>query len=360
MDKTVFQRLLATALQKGASDIHLQVGAHPLLRVNGDLLEIKYHPLAPEETHAVVEEIVSQSISPQDIDTITEIDLSYNMEGYGRFRTNIFRQRGFFNVVLRVIPISVKPFAELNLPPVVSKIAGLRRGLVLVVGATGNGKSTTLASMIEHINNTRRAHILTIEDPIEFIFKNNKAVISQREVGYDTPSFAKATVAAMRQDPDVIYIGEMREQETVDVAMKAAETGHLVLSSLHTNDCVGALARLIGFYPSDQEAGVRKRLSDSLLAVIALRLMPMKDGAGRIPAVEILRVTRTIQECIRDASKTSEIASYMEKGMEMYEMQTFDSHLLQLVKDDKVDLDAAKLVANKPEELERAIMLDGA
>ncbi len=359
MDKTVFQRLLATALQKGASDIHLQVGAHPLLRVNGELIEIKYHPLSPDETHSVVEEILSQSLAPQNIESITEIDLSYNLEGYGRFRTNIFRQRGFFNVVLRVIPIAVKPFAELNLPPVIGKIAGLRRGLVLVVGATGNGKSTTLASMVEHINNTRRAHILTIEDPIEFLFKNNKSVISQREVGYDTPSFARATVAAMRQDPDVIYIGEMRERETIDVALKAAETGHLVLSSLHTNDCAGALARLISFYPPDQEITIRKRLSDCLMAIIALRLMPMKETAGRIPAVEVLRVTRTIQECIRDSAKSSEIIAYMEKGAEMYEMQTFDRHLLQLVKDDKVDIEVAKQVANNPEELARAIMLEG-
>ncbi len=359
MDAAILQKLLITAFQKGASDIHLQVGSQPLLRINGELLEIKYHPLTPADTQAVVTEILSHTIQRHPLESLSEIDVSYSLEGQGRFRANIFRQRGSFGVVLRVIPIVIKSFAELHLPPVLSKIAGLRRGLVLVVGATGNGKSTTLASMVEFVNKTRRAHVVTIEDPIEFLFKNNKSVISQREVGTDTPSFTKATVAAMRQDPDVIYIGEMRDVETVDVAIKAAETGHLVLSSLHTNDCVSALARLIGFYPPDQEAGIRKRLADCLMAVIALRLLPGKEVIGRIPAVEVLRVTRTIQDCIRDASKTSDIPGHMAKGEEMYEMQTFDSHLFRLVKENKVDLEAAKLASNNAEELERALMLEG-
>jgi twitching motility protein PilT len=358
MDSAVFQKLLVTAVQKGASDIHLQAGAMPLLRINGELLEMKYHLLTPAETRMVAQEILAQTIQQNALETLSELDVSYSLEGYGRFRANIFRQRGSFGIVLRVIPITIKSFEELNLPPVLARIAGLRRGLVLVVGATGNGKSTTLAAIVEHINTNRRAHVITIEDPIEFLFKNNKSVICQREIGVDTPSFTKATVAAMRQDPDVLLIGEMREAETVDVAIKAAETGHLVLSSLHTSDSASSLARLIGFFPSEQETGIRKRLSDCIVAIIALRLLPSKGGIGRIPAVEVLRVTRTIQECIRDATKTDDIQHYLEQGAELYEMQTFDRHLRTLVREDKVDLEAAKLFANNPEDLVRSIMLE--
>lgn len=359
MDIPIFQKLLVTAVQKGSSDIHLQVGSQPLLRVNGELMEVKFRPLVPADTLALVKEILSQTIQHNTPESISELDVSYSIEGYGRFRANIFRQRGSFGIVLRVIPITIGSFQDLNLPPVLENIAGLRRGLVLVVGATGNGKSTTIAAMVEHINTTRRAHIVTIEDPIEFLFKNNKSVISQREVGSDTPSFSKATGAAMRQDPDVIYIGEMRDAETVEVAIKAAETGHLVLSTLHTTDAVSSLARLIGFYSPDQETGIRKRLSECLMSVIALRLLPRKDVVGRLPAVEILRVTRTIQDCIRDSSKTGDIPGHMEKGYELYGMQTFDSHLFRLVKENKVELEAAKLASNNPEVLERSIMLDG-
>ncbi len=359
MDVTVFHKLLTSAIQKGASDIHLQVGYPPLMRVNGELLEVKYHPLTPEETLGVAEEILSNTYRREKLADLSELDVSYGLEGQGRFRVNLFRQRGSISVVLRVIPISIKTFKELSLPPVLDQITNLRRGLVLVVGATGNGKSTTLAAMIEHINETRRAHILTIEDPIEFLFKHKMSVISQRELGSDTPSFGKALHAALRQDPDVIMIGEMRDAETVEIALKSAETGHLVLSSLHTTDAVKTIARLIGFCTPDQEATVRGRLADSLMAVISLRLLPMKGQLGRIPAVEILRVTRTIQECIRDPAKTGDIPQHMVKGAEMYGMQTFDQHLLALVKDGKVDLDAAKLACNDPAELERAIMMEG-
>ncbi len=359
MDTATFQKLLIAAIQKGSSDIHLQVGSQPLLRVNGELLEVKFRPLTSADTLAVAKEILSQTILQSPLEAISELDVSYSIEGHGRYRANIFRQRGSFGIVLRVIPITIGTFQDLNLPTVLESIAGLRRGLVLVVGATGNGKSTTIASMVEYINSSRRAHIVTIEDPIEFLFKNNKAVISQREVGSDTVSFSKATVAAMRQDPDVIYIGEMRDVETVEVALKAAETGHLVLSTLHTTDAVSSLARLLGFYPHDQEHGIRKRLSECLMAVIALRLLPRKDIVGRVPAVEVLRVTRTIQECIRDSTKAGDLPGHMEKGYDLYGMQTFDSHLFRLVRENKVELDAAMLVSSKPEELHRTIMLEG-
>jgi twitching motility protein PilT len=358
MDVDLLHKLLVSAVQKGASDIHLQVGYAPLMRLNGELLEVKYRALQPADTRRIVEEILKQSYANQDLDRLSELDISYSVEGHGRFRVNIFRQRGSFGVVLRVIPITIPPFSELNLPSVVEQISNLRRGLVLVVGATGMGKSTTLAAMVEFINNNRRSHIVTVEDPIEFLFKHKRSVISQREVGTDTPSHTVAAVAAMRQDPDVIFIGEMREAETVDVALKAAETGHLVLTSMHTTNAINSIARLLGFFAPDQEPAIRKRIADCLMCVIALRLLPRKDQPGRIPAVEIMRVTRTIQECIRDPAKTAEIAVHMQKGSDIYGMQTFDQHLLELVRENKVDIQVAKVAATNEEELERSLMIE--
>jgi twitching motility protein PilT len=359
MDVAIFHKLLISAVQKGASDVHLQAGHPPLLRINGDLMEVKYHPLSPDETAAIAEEVLAHTYRKDQLSSLTELDVSYGIEGQARFRVNIYRQRGTFAIILRVIPVIVKNFTELKLPPVIEQISNLRRGLVLVAGATGNGKSTTLAAMVEHINQTRRAHILTIEDPIEFLFKNKMSAVSQREIGCDTPGFAPALTAALRQDPDVIMIGEMRDAETVEIAMKAAETGHLVLSSVHTLDSVNTIARLMGFYPGDSEPIARKRLADCLMAIISLRLLPTKGVLGRVPAVEILRVTRTIQECIRDAGKTADIPSHLEKGQEMYGMQTFDQHLVKLVKDGSVDLEVAKLSATNPADFERAIMMEG-
>ncbi len=359
MDVSIFHKLLVSAVQKGASDVHLQAGHAPLLRINGELMEVKYHPLSPEETASIAEEVLSHTYRRDQAATLTELDVSYGIEGQARFRVNIYRQRGTFAIILRVIPVVVKSLAELNLPPVIEQISNLRRGLVLVAGATGNGKSTTLAAMVELINQTRRAHILTIEDPIEFLFKNKMSAVSQREVGCDTPGFGQALKAALRQDPDVIMIGEMRDAETIEIAMKAAETGHLVLSSVHTLDSVSTIARLLGYYPGDEEPIARKRLAECLMAVISLRLLPTKNILGRVPAVEILRATRTIQECIKDASKTSDIPSHLQKGQEMYGMQTFDQHLVKLVKEGAVDLEVAKTAASNPSDLERAIMMEG-
>ncbi|MEJ2367302.1 MAG: PilT/PilU family type 4a pilus ATPase [Acidobacteriota bacterium] len=355
MDTGVFQRLLVNAIEKGASDVHLQVGSPPLLRVRGELAEVKYHPLSPDETAAIVEEVLSKTYRSETLEQLSDLDLSYSLEGHGRFRVNIFRQRGTFSVVLRVIPIQVGAFKDLALPPVLEQIAGIRRGLVLVTGSTGNGKSTTLAAMINHINETRRTHIVTIEDPIEFLFKHKLSVISQREVGSDTPSFRRALQAALRQDPDIIFIGEMRDRDTLEVALKAAETGHVVFSALHTQDALKTLNHLIGFFPGSQEQQVRSRLADCLMAVISLRLLPWKGTHGRIPAVEILRTTRTIQECIRDASKTQAVTRYMEEGGDIYGMQTLDQHLLKLVKEGKVELEMAKIAASNPSSLERRV-----
>ena len=359
MNPILFKKLLIAAINKNASDIHLQVGASPLFRINGELLQVKFGPLTAKDTYAIVDEILSQSIIQIPASkSLAEIDVAYNLEGHGRFRANIYLQSGAYNIVMRAIPVSIKSFAELNLPPILEKISSLQRGLVLVVGATGNGKSTTVASMIQHISNTRRSHIVTIEDPVEYVFENNKSVISQREVGTDTESFSKATVAAMRQDPDVIFVGEMRDKETVDTVLRASETGHLVISTMHTMDSINAISRLIAFYPADQEANIRKRLSNCLVSVIAQRLMPRIDVIGRIPAVEILWVTQGIQDCISDSSKTNDIHLYIEKGRDMYGMQTFDHHILALLKAGKIDLETAKQATNKPDELDRALMLE--
>jgi len=359
MDAQLFKKLLVAAINKNASDIHLQVGASPMFRVNGELLQVKFAPLTPKNTHAIVDEILSQSIMQIPAsNSIAELDVAYHLEGHGRFRANIYLQRGAYNIVLRAIPASIKSFSELNLPPVLEKISSLQRGLVLVVGATGNGKSTTVASMIQHINNTRRSHIVTVEEPIEYVFENKRSVISQREVGTDTESFSKATVAAMRQDPDVIFVGEMRDKETVDTVLRASETGHLVISTMHTMDSINAIARLVAFYPTDQEANTRKRLSNCLVSVIAQRLMPRMDRNGRIPAVEVLWVTQGIRDCICDSSKTNDIHLYIEKGKDIYGMQTFDQHILALVKAGKIDLETAKQATDRPDELERSLMLE--
>jgi twitching motility protein PilT len=286
-----------------------------------------------------------------------EFDVSYEIPGVCRFRVNVFRQRGSYAAVLRVVPLQIKSFEELNLPPVMTKIANLRRGLVLASGATGNGKSTTIAAIIEHINRTRKAHNVTIEEPIEFLFKNKMAVISQREVGTDTGSYASALHAAMRQDPDVIVVGEMRERSTVDIALKAAETGHLVVSTIHTPDAQRTIGRLISFFPVEEQTVVRERLAQNLMAVVSLRLLAGCSGFGRLPGVEVMLVTRSIEECIRNAEKTSEIPHYIQRGTEMG-MQTFDQHLIQLLREGKISLEAARLASTSPAELELMLTIE--
>jgi twitching motility protein PilT len=286
-----------------------------------------------------------------------EIDVSYSLAQRGRFRASIFRQRGAVGIVMRLIPIQVLSIEQLNLPPVLSEIADARRGLVLVTGATGNGKTTSMAAMLRYINETRHAHIITIEDPIEFIHEPQKCMIIQREVGADTESFKDAMTAALRQDPDVILVGEIRDRETAATCLKAAETGHLVMSAIHTPDAVATIQRYVGLFETDAQDVIRDRLGDTLQAVVCLRLVASKDGRRRLPAVEILRVTRTIRECIR-SGRLQDIPELIRKGRDLYSMQLFDQHLIDLVNAGAVSMETAIYASTNPEEFERALRVE--
>jgi twitching motility protein PilT len=286
-----------------------------------------------------------------------EIDVSYSLAQRGRFRASIFRQRGAVGIVMRLIPVQVLSIEQLNLPPVLAEIADARRGLVLVTGATGNGKTTTMAAMLRYINETRHAHIVTIEDPIEFIHEPQKCMIIQREVGADTESFSNAMTAAMRQDPDVVLVGEIRDRETAGTALKAAETGHLVLSAIHTPDSVATIQRYVGLFETDGQDVIRDRLGDCLQAIVSLRLIASKDGRRRLPAVEILRVTRTIRECIR-SGRLGDIPELIRKGRDLYSMQLFDQHLIDLVNAGLVSMESAIYASSNPEEFERALRVE--
>ena len=358
MDREKFCRLLRLGIEKGASDIHFQVGNLPLYRFNGNLVELRYKVLTPDDTEEIARQLLEGDDRAPDM-AFNELDLAYELPGEGRFRANISRQRKFFNIVLRVIPLQVASFDELNLPGALRDLAMLGRGYVLVTGATGMGKSTTLACMINEINRVRRSKIVTVEDPIEFVFTHDKSIISQREIGTDTASFPDALRAALRQDPDVIMVGEMRDLETVDTSLKAAETGHLVFSSIHTADVTSTIGRLVSFFPAEEHHQVRARLADNLKAIVSLRLLVDKKETGRVPAVEVVRSTRTIQECIRDPQKTAELPEYIARAR-TEKMQTFDQHLLDLLRANKISVETALGAASNPTDFQTTLALEGA
>jgi twitching motility protein PilT len=357
MDQEKLHRLLRLGIEKGASDIHFQVGYLPLYRFHGELVELRYKVLTPKDTEEIARMLLADEPRQESMD-FSEIDLAYELPGEGRFRVNISRQRRFFNVVLRVIPLQIRSFEELNLPGVLREISTLRRGYVLVTGATGMGKSTTLATMINEINRTRKSKIVTVEDPIEFVFTHDKSIITQREIGTDTQSFPDALRAALRQDPDVIMVGEMRDHQTVDTSLKAAETGHLVFSTIHTSDVLSTINRLLSFFPTEEQLQVRARLADNLNAVVSLRLLSTKKQTGRVPAVEIMRSTRSIQECIRDPAKTPELVDYIARGRSDH-MQTFDQHLLDLLRANKISVEMALASASNPADFQTKLSLEG-
>jgi twitching motility protein PilT len=343
--------VLLVALNNRASDIHLKVGQPPLLRIDGELVPLKdYSAMDASEIAKTAYQIMSERQRERFLREM-EIDMGYGISGLGRFRVNIFQQRGTIAVALRVIPFGIKGFEELNLPvEVMERIANEGRGLVLLTGTTGSGKSTTLAAMIDHINRTRRSHIITIEDPIEFLHRDYKGIISQREIGTDTENFAQALKMALRQDPDVILVGEMRDFETIETAILAAETGHLVLSTLHTLDAAETVNRIVAVYPPYQQKQIRLQLAGILKGVVSQRLLPRADGMGRVPAVEIMTSTARIRDCIVDKEKTLEIHDAISEGHATYHMQTFDQSLMSLLKRELITYDEALRHSSNPDD----------
>ena len=357
MEREKLYRLLRLGLEKGASDIHFQVDYLPLYRFHGELVELRYKLLTPQDTEAIARILCENDPMSREGDW-NERDLAFEIPGEGRFRVNISRQRRNLNIVLRVIPPQINTFVELNLPGVLTDIARAQRGYVLVTGATGMGKSTTLAAMLNEINTTRKCKIVTIEDPIEFVFAHEKAIITQREIGTDTASFPDALRAALRQDPDVIMVGEMRDLETVDTSLKAAETGHLVFSTIHTSDVASTINRLVSFFPTEEQLNVRARLAENLHAIVSLRLLVNKKENGRVPAVEVMRSTRSIQECIKDPGRTHEITDLIARGRGE-KMQTFDQHLLDLLRANKISVQTALNAASNPTDFQTKLEMEG-
>ena len=342
--------LLKAAHSHGASDLHLKVGSCPILRINGELSPLSTeNRLSQEDTLKIAFSVMSPG-QREVFKKKNDIDLAYSVPGLGRFRCNIFIQRGTIGLVFRVIPMRIPTIEELLLPDVLKKISMESRGLILVTGTTGSGKSTTLASMLDNINTNKTEHIMTIEDPIEYLHRDKRSIVNQREIGNDTESFSKALRAALRQDPDVILVGEMRDFETIQTALTAAETGHLVLSTLHTIDSTETINRIISVFPPYQHKQVRMQLASVLKAIISMRLVPRADGKGRVPAVEVLIATGTIKDCILDPDKTKIIPDAIAQGALHYGMQTFDQSLFNLFKTGLITYEEALRRATNPDD----------
>jgi twitching motility protein PilT len=347
--------LLRVATGHGASDLHLKVGAFPVMRIAGELHPVADAPRLKQEDTLDMAFAIMSNRQKQRFKEVSEVDIGYGVSGLGRFRANIFQQRGTVSIVLRVIPDQTKNVLQLGLPPVIDRIAEERRGLILVTGATGSGKSTTLAAMIDRINALRSGHIVTIEDPIEFLHRDKKSFVSQREVDVDTRSFAEALRGAMRQDPDVILVGEMRDYETIETALTAAETGHLVLSTLHTLDATETVMRIVSSFPSHQQKSVRIQLAGILKAVVSMRLVRAAKGAGRVPAVEVMVSTGLIRDYIVNEDKTSLIREAIAAGASQYGMQSFDQSLFQLVQSGLIGREEALHNASNADEFKMRV-----
>jgi twitching motility protein PilT len=351
--------IFKAAIENGASDIHLKSGDMVRARIHGKLVPMTEQRLTQEQVKELAMKLIPRERDRERIDDLFDLDCSWGLPGVGRFRVNILRQRGSFMVVMRTIPIGVPSFEELRLPPILSQIADAERGLILVTGITGSGKSSTQAAMVHHINKKFPKHIVTLENPIEFLHRDIKGAVTQRDVGTDTDSFMTGLRAALRQDPDVILIGEMRDTETIDTALKAAETGHLVISTLHTQNAFQTITRLLAVFPRDEQEIVRIRLAESLTAVVSQRLLPRKEGKGRVVACEIMVVTGTIRECILDPARAQEIPELIEEGRQHYGSQSFDQHLMDLVRKDQVDFEVAKANANNPADFDLKLNVFG-
>jgi len=358
LSEEMFHSFLQLAVKRQASDVHFEVGYPPTYRVFGELLAAKYPPLTHADTESIANFVLQApgaGFTPLDF---REVDRSYSLPGVSRFRASIFKQRGSWGAVMRTIPFQIPDFDLLNLPPVVKTISEARRGLIIVSGATGNGKSTTIASIINNVIQQERLHVITVEDPIEFIFPPGKGLVIQREVGADTASYTDALRAALRQDPDIIMVGELRDREAADICLKAAETGHLVITSLHTPDVPRAIGRLVGLFPADEQDTVRARLADNLQAVLALRLLMRSDSTGLVPAVEALLATSSVREMIRDPNKVNELLKYMETAGADLGMHSFDQYLYKLAEAKKIGIETALANATKRADLERQLMIE--
>lgn len=342
--------ILTAAVQKGASDVHLKAGLVPVIRKHGRLrpLFAEHPPISNTELEQMISEIMDEE-QAKAFRVRKELDLGYGVSGLGRFRVNIFRQRGTIRLVIRNVPHKVPTLTELNMPQVLSSLTKLERGLVLVTGVTGSGKSSTLAAMIDQMNAERNLHILTIEDPIEYLIRDRKSIVSQRELGHDTNSFSSALRSALRQDPDVILIGEMRDRETIEIALTAAETGHLVLSTLHTVDAQETINRILSAFEPHQHQQIRLQLGSVLKAIVSQRLATKADHSGFIPAVEILINNARCREMIETPDRTRDIIRVIEESRETFGMQSFDQHLSELVQSKAIEYDEALLLSTHPE-----------
>lgn len=357
MNRKKFENLLKLAVEEGVTDVILAVGETPIFRYHNSLMEVKSEFLEARDTELIARLLLQYRL--EDIATFTAMDVTYEIPDVGRFRASIFKQRTLFRIILRVIPIEIRSFTDLNLPLDLVNIAELRRGLVLVTGATGQGKSTTLSAIIEYINRTRKAHIITIEDPIEFTYQRARGLITQREINEDIPDYKTALRQALRQSPDVIMAGEVRDAETFESVLTAAETGHLTLSAIHTTDAQRTFTRILGFYPEQERQALRERLASNLVAIVSLRLLMRKDNQGRVPVVEMLRMNGVIAECLRSHERMPEIHSHIERGRDYYGMRTFDQDIIRLYEKGIIDKPTALLAATCPAEVERELAFNG-
>ena len=346
------EQIIKAAIDRGASDLHIKAGDVFRARIDGKLVPLTKQRLTPEQTRAIAAHLVPSEEDRARLDKLRDYDCSWGMPGVGRFRVNILRQRSSVMIVMRVIPFDVPTFDSLKLPSILTTIASAERGLILVTGITGSGKSSTMAAIVNHINQTQYKHIVTLENPIEFLHRDINSSVTQREIGVDTEDFRVGLQAALRQDPDVVLIGELRDAATIDTAMKAAETGHVVISTLHTPDAVTTVTRVASMFPPEDQDGVRARLADALQAVLSQRLLPRIDGHGRVAALEIMICTGTVRDLIKDVNRTAELRDYIRDAREQYGMQTFDQHLMALVADGVVGYDTALAAAPNPAEFE--------
>jgi len=346
------EQIIKAAVDRGASDLHIKAGDVFRARIDGKLVPLTKQRLTPEQTRAIALRLLPGDEERARIDRLRDYDCSWGAAGIGRFRVNILRQRSSFMIVMRVIPFDVPSFESLKLPPVLATVAAAERGMILVTGVTGSGKSSTMAAIINHINQTQNKHVVTLENPIEFLHRDISCSVTQREIGVDTDDFRMGLRAALRQDPDVVLIGEMRDAETIDTAMKAAERGHLVISTLHTPDSVTTVSRIVAMFPPEEQEIARVRLSEALQAVVSQRLLPRLDGHGRVAAVEVMICTDAVRDLIKDPARTGELHAYIRDAREQYGMQTFDQHLMDLVAEGVVAYETALAAASNPAHFE--------